>query len=75
MTVLRSALVVLLLGAAWGVLACGSKAGDACTAAAGTCVLGGATCAKQAAESAQDCNPDDNPGGAFCCLQLGDGGP
>ena len=30
-----------------------------CTAAAGTRVLGGASCEKQAAESAQDCNPDE----------------
>jgi hypothetical protein len=46
-------------------------AGSACTTAGGTCLLGSAEpdCAKQAPTSAQDCNPDDNPGGAFCCLE------
>jgi hypothetical protein len=52
-----------------------SPAGSACTSGAGKCVLGGATCAKQAATSAQDCNPPpENPGGAFCCLDLAQAG-
>jgi hypothetical protein len=42
--------------------------GSSCTAAGGECVLGSVSCAEQAPESAQDCNPDRNPGGAFCCL-------
>jgi hypothetical protein len=46
-----------------------SPAGSACKAAGGTCVLGSVTCADQAPSSAQDCNPDKNPGGAFCCLE------
>jgi hypothetical protein len=37
----------------------------ACAAAGGRCVLGGATCPHR---GTQDCNPDNNPGGAFCCL-------
>jgi hypothetical protein len=40
----------------------------ACQSAGGTCVLGNVSCAEQAPESDQDCNPDRNPGGAFCCL-------
>jgi hypothetical protein len=52
-----------------------SAAGTSCRATGGTCVLGGATCTKQAASSAQDCNPPPvNPGGAFCCLELQEGG-
>jgi len=52
-----------------------SPAGSSCKAAGGTCVLGGATCAEQASSSAQDCNPPPvNPGGAFCCIALADGG-
>lgn len=37
----------------------------ACVAAGGQCVLGGASCSSR---GPQDCNPDRNPGGAFCCL-------
>jgi hypothetical protein len=37
-------------------------------------VLGGATCAVPAPNSAQDCNPGHNPGGAFCCLEFPDAG-
>jgi hypothetical protein len=52
-----------------------SPAGSSCKAAGGTCVLGDATCAQRAASSAQDCNPPpENPGGAFCCLALQEGG-
>jgi len=52
-----------------------SPAGTSCKAAGGICVLGGAACVEQAASSAQDCNPPPvNPGGAFCCLTLADGG-
>jgi hypothetical protein len=30
----------------------------------------------QAPDLDQDCNPDHNPGGGFCCLKpAGDGGP
>ncbi len=44
-------------------------AGSACKAAGGTCTgTGSATCAKQASDADQDCNPDRNPGGSFCCL-------
>jgi hypothetical protein len=40
---------------------------DACKAAGGRCVLGGfPSCATV---GPQDCNPDRNPGGAFCCLK------
>ena len=67
----------LLVGLADGSASCSSSstAGTSCKAAGGTCLLGGAPCATQAASSAQDCNPPPaNPGGAFCCLALGDGG-
>jgi hypothetical protein len=47
----------------------GGVAGAACKAAGGTCTgTGAATCANQAPEADQDCNPDRNPGGSFCCL-------
>jgi hypothetical protein len=46
--------------------ACSSSSGQAqCEAAGGQCVLGGAWCSNP---GPQDCNPDRNPGGAFCCL-------
>jgi hypothetical protein len=45
-----------------------SGATSACVSAGGACVLGDVSCAKQAPEADQDCNPDKNPGGAFCCL-------
>jgi len=38
---------------------------DLCVAAGGQCVLGGRPCPNK---GPQDCNPDKNPGGAFCCL-------
>jgi hypothetical protein len=37
----------------------------ACIAAGGQCVLGSFQCPNR---GTQDCNPDRNPGGAFCCL-------
>jgi hypothetical protein len=37
----------------------------ACIAAGGQCVIGGYRCGNV---GPQDCNPDHNPGGAFCCL-------
>jgi hypothetical protein len=44
----------------------GSPSGrEACVAAGGQCLLGGNACANP---GPQDCNPDRNPGGAFCCL-------
>jgi hypothetical protein len=40
---------------------------ETCHSAGGRCVLGGFTrCVRT---GAQDCNPDLNPGGAFCCLE------
>lgn len=50
-----------------------SKTGpELCAEAGGQCVLGSAQCATR---GDADCNPDRNPGGAFCCLSYGDGGP
>ena len=66
----------LALLAAW-VVACksSSSAGDACTSAGGTCVLGpGLDCGKQAQSSSQDCNASETPGGQVCCLAPGDAG-
>lgn len=55
-----------------GLFPCGADAGlsgpAACVAAGGECVLGGSTCLNI---GSQDCNPDRNPGGAFCCLDQG----
>jgi len=60
---------LLLLGML--VIACSSPTvpGSACPSAGGKCFLGGTTCAKPAALSAQDCETTPpNAGGAFCCL-------
>ncbi len=66
-------------GPGGGVLGCcpceaAPAAGSSCKAANGTCVLGSGsrTCATRAPSSAQDCNPEVNPGGSFCCLTTGD---
>jgi len=45
---------------------------ELCVEAGGQCVLGSVQCAKH---GDADCNPSRNPGGAFCCLSCGDGGP
>jgi hypothetical protein len=63
----------LLAGMMLLALACStssSPAGSACTSAGGTCILGGSWCMTEAASGAQDCNPDRNPGGAYCCLAV-----
>jgi hypothetical protein len=61
-------LLFLLLAAA----GCEKQNGpELCAAAGGTCVLGGHVCPNR---GPQDCNPDQNPGGAFCCLPCPDGG-
>jgi len=61
-------LVLLIVTAA----ACSGKSSgaEACVAAGGQCVLGGYSCPNP---GTQDCNPDKNPGGAFCCLPCQDG--
>lgn len=47
-------------------LGCTETSGQAeCASAGGRCVLGGSSCS---AVGSQDCNPNRNPGGAFCCL-------
>jgi hypothetical protein len=45
-----------------------ASVGSVCEAAGGQCVLGSVSCAEQAPSADQDCNPDRNPGGSFCCL-------
>lgn len=63
------AVVMLLLSCSGS----GAKSGpELCEEAGGQCVLGSVQCAKH---GDADCNPDRNPGGAFCCLSCGDGGP
>ena len=44
---------------------------EACVAAGGKCILGGNSCSNP---GPQDCNPDRNAGGAFCCLSCGTDG-
>jgi hypothetical protein len=67
--------VALLLTMMLGLLGCnGSQTGpDACIAAGGRCVPGSAInmCASR---GTPDCNPDRNPGGAFCCIAFLDAG-
>ena len=45
---------------------CGQSGEAACEAAGGQCVLGGGPCS--GTQGTQECNPNVNPGGAFCCL-------
>jgi hypothetical protein len=60
---IKMILALVLLCAPLG--ACSSSGPEACVAAGGRCVLGGNPCPHT---RPQDCNPDRNPGGAFCCL-------
>jgi len=46
-----------------------NKPGLSCMDAGGSCILGGGNCALVAPSSDQDCNPNNNPSGAFCCLE------
>ncbi len=62
---LRMALVWALWLGAVGACNAGEDGQAACIAAGGQCVLGGYQCPNR---GSQDCNPDRNPGGAFCCL-------
>ena len=51
--------------------ACSSSSaafGTDCTSAGGQCVLGGTHCSDMGPTSSQDCNPDFNPGGGYCCV-------
>lgn len=51
----------------------GPKSGpELCVEAGGQCISGSAQCAKR---GDADCNPERNPGGAFCCLSCGGAGP
>jgi len=59
-------IVALMFAIAVGSWACSSSNGpEACVAAGGRCIIGGNKCPNH---GPQDCNPDRNPGGAFCCL-------
>lgn len=60
-------LVLLVVGACSDPASSGPAA---CVAAGGRCVLGGSPCANR---GPQDCNPDKNPGGAFCCFPCPNG--
>lgn len=62
---MRISLTLLTLATLAFSSSCGDSGPEACVAAGGTCLLGGATCANQ---GPQNCNPEKNPGGAFCCL-------
>jgi len=59
-------LLMLLLGACSE----GASGREMCIAAGGKCQFGGSPCPRV---GSQDCNPDRNPGGAFCCLPCPDG--
>ena len=63
-------ILALLVCTGIGAWACSSSKGsstgpEACVAAGGQCLLGVHPCPNR---GTQDCNPDQNPGGAFCCL-------
>jgi hypothetical protein len=61
-------LAILALAALGGCKASG--AGGACQAAGGQCFLGTfrPSCHALAPDADQDCNPEENPGGGFCCM-------
>jgi hypothetical protein len=69
MKLLRVGVILTLFVVTTVDVACGGSAGSSCSIAGGTCVLGGSPCSEQAPDADQDCNPDENPGGAFCCLK------
>lgn len=53
-------------------LGCGTSADD-CASREGVCRIGGFTGACVTPHETLDCNPERNPGGAFCCVPC-DGG-
>ena len=58
---------LLGIALAMAIISCNSSNGPAeCVAAGGACLLGPESC--RGTKGPQDCNPDHNPGGAFCCL-------
>jgi hypothetical protein len=67
---LRMSVLGVLLLSAVGACDAGEDGQAACIAAGGQCVLGGYQCPNR---GTQDCNPDHNPGGAFCCLGCSNG--
>ena len=68
---MRICALLALLGLGVVVFACSSSSpGTDCAAAGGRCVIGDVMCANAAGSDAQDCNPDENPAGDFCCLDL-----
>lgn len=52
---------------------------SSCVKSGAQCLMGGDEdqCTTKARDDLQDCNPDQNPGGAFCCAELApaDAGP
>ena len=68
MSLKNSRLIFALCACVW--LGCASKGGNGvaeCADAGGNCILGPPTNC-QGMVGPQDCNPDQNPGGALCCL-------
>lgn len=63
---MKTVLAALLLMTA----ACSGDGPAACVAAGGQCLIGSNPCPNR---GSQDCNPDRNPGGAFCCLPCPNG--
>ena len=48
-----------------------AEPGATCLDSGGACVFGGGMCVLLAPSADQDCNPQNNPAGAFCCLDRG----
>lgn len=68
------ALIAVALAACESRVAGDSAPGLVCRHAGGQCRLGGVACASSANESADDCNPDLDTAGSFCCLDVQDAG-
>jgi hypothetical protein len=69
---MRSPILTALL-----VLGCNSSSGGTpqdCAAAGGQCVLPTLACVKQGPSDTCNCDPECNPGGAYCCLAFIDAG-
>lgn len=65
MKIATTLLLALALAACSSSSSSNSSGPQACVAAGGQCLLGNDPCPNR---GPQDCNPDKNPGGAFCCL-------
>jgi hypothetical protein len=51
-------------------VALGAQGAASCGSVGGKCVLGNVRCKTSASSEADDCNPNRNPGGGHCCIEV-----